>query len=244
MAMILATVAIIFFGAQLLRLAGKVKHALSGRLAFSIYTEIEVAHYHVFLHSPSAVTNEPDTSIGNHITQELSSLLAKIPSLFMFDIQETQSQDLKQLLKAERLELNFMAPMVQARLKLINGKVVEKAGDKESFSREAEREQRSRNRGVNLSYRRDLLKAETLAAGKPMRGTYSIGSKDLPQLSIEERYAKRMGLKVGDIMTFDIQGLEIEGKIRNLRKVKWNTFQPNFFILFQPGVVDDAPKTF
>jgi putative ABC transport system permease protein len=36
----------------------------------------------------------------------------------------------------------------------------------------------------------------------------------------------------------------MEGQIVNLRKVRWNSFQPNFFMLVQPGVLDDAPKTF
>ncbi len=30
----------------------------------------------------------------------------------------------------------------------------------------------------------------------------------------------------------------------NLRTVDWNSFQPNFFISFQPGVLEPAPKTF
>ncbi|MBF0273778.1 MAG: FtsX-like permease family protein, partial [Nitrospinae bacterium] len=64
------------------------------------------------------------------------------------------------------------------------------------------------------------------------------------QLSVEYRYAKRMGMKIGDIITFDIHGISIEGKIVNLRKVKWNSFQPNFFIFFQAGVLDDAPQTY
>jgi putative ABC transport system permease protein len=52
-----------------------------------------------------------------------------------------------------------------------------------------------------------------------------------------------LGLGLGDVLNFDIQGVEIKGKVVNLRSVKWNTFQPNFFIAFQPGFLDDAPKT-
>jgi putative ABC transport system permease protein len=53
-----------------------------------------------------------------------------------------------------------------------------------------------------------------------------------------------MNFKVGDVLSFDVQGVEIQGQIYSLRKVKWNSFQPNFFIQFQSGVLDQAPKTF
>jgi putative ABC transport system permease protein len=36
----------------------------------------------------------------------------------------------------------------------------------------------------------------------------------------------------------------VEGKVTSLRQVRWASFQPNFFVLFQPGALDDAPKTF
>ena len=61
---------------------------------------------------------------------------------------------------------------------------------------------------------------------------------------MEVRYAKRLGYEVGDVLGFDVQGLTVESRIVNLRQVKWNNFQPNFFILFQPGVLEEAPKSF
>src|SRR5690606_2017992 len=64
------------------------------------------------------------------------------------------------------------------------------------------------------------------------------------ELSVEVRFAERMGFHVGDILTFDVQGVEVEGEIINLRSVKWTSFQPNFFILVQGGVLNEAPKTF
>jgi putative ABC transport system permease protein len=41
-----------------------------------------------------------------------------------------------------------------------------------------------------------------------------------------------------------VQGVEVEGKVTSLRQVRWASFQPNFFVLFQPGALEDAPKTF
>jgi putative ABC transport system permease protein len=58
------------------------------------------------------------------------------------------------------------------------------------------------------------------------------------------RFAENYGIKLGDKLTFDIQDVPIEAKVVSLRSVKWLSFQPNFFIQFQPGILDDAPKTF
>ncbi|MGK0290356.1 MAG: putative ABC transport system permease protein, partial [bacterium] len=55
---------------------------------------------------------------------------------------------------------------------------------------------------------------------------------------------KRFKLKLGDTLSFDVQGISIQGKIVNFRSVRWNSFQPNFFILFQTGVLESAPQTF
>jgi putative ABC transport system permease protein len=63
------------------------------------------------------------------------------------------------------------------------------------------------------------------------------------KLSVEKSYAKRLGLKMGDRLTFDIQGVSITGQVWNLRKVKWQSFLPNFFIIFEEGFLEDAPKT-
>ena len=53
-----------------------------------------------------------------------------------------------------------------------------------------------------------------------------------------------MGLKIGDVLEFDIESVPITAKVVNLRQVQWTSFQPNFFIQFQEGVLEEAPKTF
>jgi putative ABC transport system permease protein len=86
-----------------------------------------------------------------------------------------------------------------------------------------------------------LSAAETLDEGVTFTGPYA--GTGIPEISIERRFAERMNLKLSDVLLFDVQGIEVSGRIVNIRKVKWTTFQPNFFIVFQPGVLEDAPKT-
>lgn len=168
-----------------------------------------------------------------------------LPDLFFFDIQDEQVDPLKQIAKDNQVKLKYLSPMVRSRLISVNGNDFEKPRDmEEALTREEEREMRFRNRGFNLSYRPNLSNSESIVKGKFDGTTYELGSNELPAISIEQRFAKRLNLKMGDVLKFEIQGVGIEGKITSFRSVKWTSFQPNFFLLFQPGVLEEAPKTF
>lgn len=179
------------------------------------------------------------------LEEELSSPKnIAIPSLFVFDIQDDQLEPLKSFFKQQSIPFENLSPMVRARIITVNEKAFERSNENtESLSREEEAEIRFRNRAVNLSFRSILSNSENIVEGRGFSGTYDLKSASLPEISLEERYANRLGFKIGDVIKFDIQGVEIEGRVVNLRKVKWNSFQPNFFILFQPGVLEEAPKT-
>ena len=52
------------------------------------------------------------------------------------------------------------------------------------------------------------------------------------------------GLELGDVLRFFVAGREVEARIASIRKVNWDSFQPNFFILLSPGALDDMPTTY
>jgi putative ABC transport system permease protein len=168
---------------------------------------------------------------------------ASLPSLFLFDIQDEQVSELASFFKEEQ-EINLLAlsPFIRSRIKKINGQDV-KVETEKALTREEEREQRFRNRGTNLSYRDELTESETLVEGKVFPGRFIEGKQKYPYVSIEVGYAGRMGIELGDLVTFDILGVPIVAEVFNLRKVRWTSFLPNFFIQFQSGVLNDAPKT-
>ncbi len=168
---------------------------------------------------------------------------SKVPSLFLFDIQEDQVDRLKQIAVEEKAQIDQLSPTIQARLMTVNGKSFDKGkGESAQFSREQENEMRFRNRGFNLSYRAELSDSESLVEGREFSGPYS--GEGVAEISLEARFAKRLGLAIGDTLVFDVEGVEISGQVVNLRSVRWASFQPNFFVQFQPGVLDLAPKTF
>jgi len=183
------------------------------------------------------------TIAGDLLAPEKTSL----PTFFMFDIQEEQVESFKKTVEGQGAALKNLSPAVRARLLSVNSLGFSKSigkGTKAKLTREEEREQRFRNRGFNLSYRSELDPSERILEGRSFSGRYDESKDAPPEISIETRFAKRLGLEIGDLLEFEIDGLPIAGKIINTRSVKWSSFQPNFFIQFQPGALDLAPKTF
>ncbi|MGZ3744406.1 MAG: ABC transporter permease [Pseudobdellovibrionaceae bacterium] len=171
--------------------------------------------------------------------------ISKIPSLFIFDIQDEQLVPLQDFLRQEKIRSLGFSPMIRARILKVNDQPFERKREGGIYkTREEEAEARFRNRGVNLSYRENISDAETIVEGPPFSGNYDPSKQKYPEISIESKYAERLGIKRGDILEFDVEGVKIEGRVINLRKVKWTSFRPNFFILIQNGVLNDAPKTY
>jgi putative ABC transport system permease protein len=165
------------------------------------------------------------------------------PSLFLFDIQDDQLTQLNRFIKNKELELLTISPFIRSRLLSINGKDFTTQSDKKSLTREQQTEKRFRNRGVNLTFRNKLTKSERIVEGEKFPGRWDEDSNKTPLLSVEKRYAERLGLEIGDLIQFEIGGIPQNAKIHNIRSIRWTSFLPNFFIQFQEGVLDDAPKT-
>ena len=170
---------------------------------------------------------------------------SKIPSLFMFDIQPEQVAGLEKIVLDKAQQTLQLTPLVRSRILKMNDADYERKAESGFFkTREDENEARFRNRGVNLTYKKDLQDSETVIKGRWFSSKDSHKDSDIPEISLEERYADRVGAKLNDVMTFDVQGLEIKGRITSIRRVRWTSFQPNFFVVFQPGVLEEAPQVF
>lgn len=168
-----------------------------------------------------------------------------VPGFFLIDIQPEQLTPLGQFLQSQGTKLTNASPMVQGRITQVNGKgfygrFVEQDGEAKKLQNG-----RFRRREFIFSWRETLDASESVIEGPPLSGTpWDFESGEPFEISIEEGFADRFDLHIGDSIGFDIQGIPFEGRVVNLRKVRWNSFQPNFFILFQKGVIDDAPRTY
>lgn len=159
--------------------------------------------------------------------------------LFLFDIQDEQVQSLDNDLRTGNVNIIRSSPMIRGRLVSVNDQPYS-VKTKKALTAEEEQNQRFRNRGINFSIRNSINEDEKILEGNEFSPPFDT---EIAQISIEKRYAERMGLKLKDKLTFEILGVEVSGVIKNVREVKWTSMNPNFFIYFSPGVLNDAPKT-
>lgn len=185
------------------------------------------------------------TAIIPQIEQGLRGEIAhpeelELPDLFLIDIQEEQQQPLRDFFRDTQWKLSPLAPMVQGRIVSIN---------QVPFIQWRARQQTSesvvtRRTEFNFSSREQLDPSESIVKGRALASNRWTGEPGEPfEISMEQRFSEQLGVDLGDRLVFSIQGIELEGVVVNLRSVRWNSFQPNFFMLVQPGVLDEAPKT-
>ena len=182
--------------------------------------------------------------IGSSLSNALMLSADDRPRFFVIDAKEEQIKDLSIQVRNMGAKLENIAPMIRGRIITVNDVDFKKLS--QSHGEEQENVERNEvgNRSVNLSYRNELKKSEEIIEGRAFSGVYD--SKDFSkpiEVSIEKRYANRIGVNLGDRLVFDVLGLKLDAIIVNIRTVKWTEFTPNFFLLLQEGAIDDAPKT-
>ncbi len=162
------------------------------------------------------------------------TLPQNLPNYFFVNIPPAARDEFVQFLGAQGARTTKVLPIIRGRLTSINGKPVEdpKTGrtTEEGF---ATREQ-------NLTWSADLGADNRIVSGR-WWGPEDTGK---PLVSLASEFQESLGVKVGDELTFDIAGETLKVSVASIRKVKWDTFQPNFFIVFVPGVLEGAAGTY
>jgi len=97
-------------------------------------------------------------------------------------------------------------------------------------------------REYRSTYRDKLTNGEKITSGKwfgtaPMKG-------DTGEVSFEKDVAEELHIKLGDLVTWDVQGVQIPSRVTSMREVTWERFEPNFFAVFSPATLKNAPKQF
>lgn len=155
------------------------------------------------------------------------------PNHFLINIQPDETDRMRRFFSEQGVRVPDLVPLVRARLRSINGGTVE--GRYEDNSRA----ERFVEREANLSYSKTLPAANTVTAGE-----FWQGSTATPEVSVETEFAEALGISLGDELSFNIAGETLAARVTSLRRVEWDSFQPNFFMVFSPGSLDGFPTTF
>ena len=162
------------------------------------------------------------------------SLPADAPNYFFVNIPPEQRTQFAATLEHEGARLTRMMPMMRGRLTSINGAAVEGMHFRdlqgEGFS----------GREQNVTWAAELGADNQIIAGR----WWDPGRSGQKLVSLSTEFQDSLGLKVGDQVGFDIGGESFPATVASIRKVKWDSFQPNFFVVFAPGMLDAAAGTY
>lgn len=162
------------------------------------------------------------------------TLAEDAPNHFLINIQPHERASIAGIFQEGGVAAPVFSPMVRARMQSINGEdVTEREYPVEDGKWMANREQ-------NLSWAEVLSPSNEIVDGEWWPVDY-VGE---PLVSLEEDAASELGVKIGDRLKYLVAGQEIEVTVANTRSINWDSFQPNFFMVFSPGALDDFPATF
>ena len=97
-------------------------------------------------------------------------------------------------------------------------------------------------REYRSTYRDTLTRDEKIVAGKWFSKTALAGTSDTTEMSLEKDVADELRVKLGDVITWNVQGVAVPARVTSLREVTWARFEPNFFAVFASPSLKDAPK--
>lgn len=161
------------------------------------------------------------------------SLPVNAPNQFLINIQPHEIGAMQEFLQERNFTAPRFVPMVRARMVTINGQDVTQMTFEDPAGEEWAR------RDANLTWSDTLQADNTLVAGK----LWAPGSTQA-EISVEQGFAAELGLRLGDEMGFDVAGERVAATVTSIRTVQWDSFRPNFFMLFSPGVLDAYPATY
>lgn len=175
------------------------------------------------------------------------------PTAFFIDIQPHQWPAVREILATPTDGAEppvDSVPVLMARLESIDGRSTEAIYEERKARRDAgESDARDRDgdgdggddlwvlrREQRLTYLEELPEDNEIVAGE-------LWSKpNVAEVSIEQDFADDLGVGVGSELVFDVQGVPVEVEVTSLRTVDWSTFGINFFLVVEPGVLDEAPQ--
>ena len=159
---------------------------------------------------------------------------ANAPNQFMINIEPDQLAGLKAFFRAEVGTEPFSLPLIRGRLTAVNAVPIKEY--KVSNAQGAAFLQRE----ANLTWTGTLPASNIVSAGKWWGADY----EGPLQLSLDAELATNLGVKVGDVLTFNVAGEDIKAPVSSLRTIEWDSFQPNFYVVLSPGLVADLPQTY
>ncbi len=153
------------------------------------------------------------------------------PNRFVINVMPEQGDAFVKALRDAGVSKFDWFPMIRGRLVAINGKAVTPADWVD------DRAKRLVDREFNLSASATQPEHNQVLAGRWV-------DNEAGAISVEDGIATTLGWKMGDVLRFDIGGMQVESKITSLRKVDWGSMRANFYVIYPVKSLADVPTTY
>jgi putative ABC transport system permease protein len=172
-------------------------------------------------------------------------------NVVFFDVQEPMLAGVDSMIRAGGHRIIETTPIVRMRISSINGRPIRRLPatrvDTVRDTSRVDAEGRPRGgwagtREYNSTFRDSLTSAEKITSGHWFAPTHAPGT--LPEVSMESSIAQQLRVKLGDTVTWNVQGVDVPTRVTSMREVQWANFQTNFFVVFSPDALTQAPKQF
>lgn len=197
------------------------------------------------LHRPGAATGALVVALGlgltlfvtlaaiqTSITAEIARTVPqRAPSFFVLDVPRDNAERFRGLVThAEpEAEINLIPAL--------RGSITEFAGQRVDELAELPEGAWVLRGDRGLTYSAELPQGSALIGGSWWPANY----QGPPLVSVEQEVAKSLGLKLGDTLTVNVLGVEVQARVASLRTVEWDNFGLNYVLVFSPGSFDAAP---
>jgi len=162
-----------------------------------------------------------------------TQLQADTPNYFAFNILPQDVPAVARFFRDKNIRASAIYPLVRGRLTAINNLPVSQAVAKNEADNDALR------RELNLTWTDTVPPDNALT-----RGVWWSGANTRHGVSVEEKLAAKLGIKLGDALSFTIGSETLHAQVSSFRSVKWDSFHPNFYMIFPPGMLDRYPATY
>lgn len=163
------------------------------------------------------------------------------PNYFMANITEAQLPQIERHFGTYDTRIEEFYPVIRGRFVAVNGEKFNTEVTKEEDNTENANQRRGLGREANLTWSNQLQYENKIVQGQ-WHGDKAV--TDTFEVSVEEEAAKRMDIKLGDVLTFNIGSEVVDTTVTSIRSVNWQTMQPNFFFVLQPEVMQTFSPTY
>ena len=172
---------------------------------------------------------------GNLSRQVSERIPEEAPGFYFIDIQPDQVEPLGSLVQQvtgseEEME---SVPMLRGRIAAVNGQYP----DEMEIPADIAWVFRG-DRG--LTWAREMPPRTELVEGSWWAPDYS----GPPLVSLDHEVFDLLGLKIGDQLTINILGRNVDVEIGNTRAIEWQDLQIDFVMVFSPGLLESAPQSY